>query len=295
MAREITVIVPTRNRSEDLADMLKSVSNQSLPPTRIIIVDSSDKLNYDIHRNPSDFTYIYTHTKSAAQQRNYGLDWMWEKNCQREGYVAFLDDDVLVPYNYFEDLVHELDTDSSLAGVSGIAGTQTNYKNQSKLSDFIGATGLEGTVTKACVNIPVRPNQGVLKGVQWLIGCSMWRYEDISNLYFERDFQGSSIFEDVIFSYKVSRIRKKRLAVNSNLIFEHKLSRQSRASTKQNYIDWTRNRRRFIELNPEEYSSSQFYLYNIAATLYYAFTGLFLKRERMQAALGIILGSIRIH
>lgn len=286
---KVAVVIPTRNRPSDLADLLTTVAGQSLTPARVIIVDSSDETSEILSSVTNKYVYIKTNIRSAAQQRNIGLDWLWLnfRNCE---FVAFLDDDVLLPTDYLERLVKLLASKQELCGVSGIAGFNTIYRKGNFILDSIGITGREGSVTKACINIPVKPNQGIVTDVDWLIGCSVWRYFDISNLFFERDFFGSSIFEDVIFSFSVRKIRKKKLAVISDLIFEHKLSNQSREGNRITYSNWINNRQRFQLLNNSEFTKFQMNLCNVLLIGIYSAIGIFGNRTRLSAATGIAMG-----
>ena len=284
---KIAVVVPTRNRPHELNEMLSSIARQSITPIKIVIVDSGEESSSDIATLPISHVYIKTSIRSAAQQRNIGMDWLW-KNLSDCDFLAFVDDDVILPSNYLQDLSAVLCKDELIVGVSGIAGKGTKYRNRNFLLDRLGITGPEGVVTKACVNIPVRPNQGLVTQIDWLIGCSLWRYKDIANLRFESDFIGNSIFEDVIFSYKVRRIREKNLAVNSDLVFEHKLSPQARDGIVRSYRDWVRNRSRFQELNQKKFRRINMTIYNWIIATYYLFTGIFGKPNRILAAYGIM-------
>lgn len=207
--QSVAVIIPTRNRPNELSSVLECLGEQSLQPIVVIVVDSSDsRFSKEFEPKLQNYIYIHTTSRSAAMQRNIGMDWIWdnEKNLQ---FIAFVDDDVLLPTHYLEILVDNLIEDSELAGVSGIAGLENFYKCEKIITNLIGITGIQGGITKACVNIPVKPGQGLIKSADWLIGCSLWRYSDISNIFFEKDFEGNSIFEDVIFSHRVKHLRQK--------------------------------------------------------------------------------------
>ena len=41
---QISVVIPTRNSSLDMAQLIESLDRQILPPSEIIIIDSSDEI-----------------------------------------------------------------------------------------------------------------------------------------------------------------------------------------------------------------------------------------------------------
>ena len=87
----LTVVIPTRNRQLELlnlVDKLLSFENTF----EIVVVDSSNTKNHDqISVQNNRVRYFHTDIKSAAIQRNIGLNEI-SKECK---YIAFLDDDVM--------------------------------------------------------------------------------------------------------------------------------------------------------------------------------------------------------
>jgi glycosyltransferase involved in cell wall biosynthesis len=86
----LTVVIPTRNRQLELlnlVDKLLSFKNTF----EIVVVDSSNNKNHDqIFTQNKRVRYFHTDIKSAAIQRNIGLNEI-SKECK---YIAFLDDDI---------------------------------------------------------------------------------------------------------------------------------------------------------------------------------------------------------
>ena len=71
----LSIIIPTRNRPDLLKSCLKRILDNSILPSQIIIVDSSD-YNQRIKDTYSDTRIVYqtTEIKSAAIQRNIGME-----------------------------------------------------------------------------------------------------------------------------------------------------------------------------------------------------------------------------
>jgi len=244
----ISVIIPTRNRSDLLIRCLNAILDNSTKPNHIIVIDSSDLDN----RNKVDYLsntieQEFTDVRSAAKQRNLGLNKV-PSNCD---YVAFLDDDVLVPENYFSKLISSLEKN----GYIGISGKAINIENKlrikqkSKIQQLISRFFLldstkNGVVLKSGVNIPVKGENTITVETEWLIGCSIWNFPRIKDLRFEEDFFGQSLGEDVIFSLKASRSGK--IAVDTTVVLNHLESPIMRPNPEEFLYMWVRNRRRIV-------------------------------------------------
>lgn len=241
----ITIIIPTRNRKILLRKLIYNLLLNFKQIDQIIIVDSSDKAQskakFLTHKK---ILYVHSKIKSAAIQRNIGLSLVKPNH----KYVAFLDDDVSPPLNYFTDLITLLKSKKAV-GVSGVA--QNPYihksKNTIKVFDayrkcFFLDSSKEGVVLNSGVNIPIK---NISKGIpiiecKWLIGCAVWDYQKIKNIQFDNRFYGQSLGEDVLFSLKVSKYGK--LFVKRNLILKHLESSIGRPSYLMHHRMWVRNR-----------------------------------------------------
>ena len=79
----ISVIIPTWNRADRLANALQSVFAQSRPPAEVIVVDdgSTDDTRRLVHSQFRDARYIYQQNKGVSSARNTGIqaasgDWI---------------------------------------------------------------------------------------------------------------------------------------------------------------------------------------------------------------------------
>ena len=152
----LTVVIPTRNRPKELILLLDFLKSQIIV-NEIIIVDSSDDSTFKVRDLDFNVKYIYTEIKSAAIQRNIGISEINEK-CD---FLAFLDDDVLPPQNYFSELIETIENTNAI-GVSGIAVNKKkkNQNKQNKISYFVRWIFLldsskKGKILKSGVNISV--------------------------------------------------------------------------------------------------------------------------------------------
>ena len=291
----ISVIVPTRNRPRNLVAVLKKISEQSLKVDEVVIIDSSD-IVVPIELNPAT-TFVLRHEitkiKSAAHQRNLGLDLISEQ-CE---YLCFLDDDVLPGPQYLSDLIGSLGKTGGI-GISGIAMNPILHnKPRLKPAGIFGTlqkffkldSETDGVLLKSGVNIPIRSHSGEIEEVEWLIGCSVWQFQKISSLRFESDFMGQSLCEDVIYSFRASKLGK--LYVDPNVHLVHLESEIGRPMGAAFWEMWVVNRKRLVEIaNADKGFQLQYHLANFGQFLTLLYTGIFLKKTSKFAPLGIILG-----
>ena len=97
-----TLIIPTRNRSFQVIDLLKVLKVYKIKFFEILVVDSSNKKNSNILKNTSKklkFKYFHTYS-STSYQRNFGL----KKKNSSTGFIMFLDDDVI----FYKSTFHEM-------------------------------------------------------------------------------------------------------------------------------------------------------------------------------------------
>lgn len=264
---KLIVVIPTRNRINYLNQLLQSILLQTKNPDLVVIVDSSDMFN-----SPKKFEsslpieYIHTTIRSAAIQRNIGLDYAFSRNFG-EFIISFLDDDVEIPTHYLKWQHDYLMGNPHVVGLSGttIKDSLVKVKNK-KLLFSVGYSGISGSITKAAINISPK-NNGRPYEVQWLIGCSTWKSRVIESLRFEDDFVGNSIFEDVIFSYRASEFGK--LICAPDLKFTHRLAQTGRDSIERQYFSWIKNRYRIFKYNRGDFSKKLFWVNSILLALYH--------------------------
>ena len=244
----LTVVIPTRNRPEQLKTCLAAIFKNSILPDKVIIIDSSD-FNHKNNDIPTDkrISYQTTLIASAAIQRNIGI----ESVSSDTKYLAFLDDDVIIPSDYFLKLINTLKSTGAI-GVSGLAvNPQKNCVtgNNSALRDlfsrfFLNNSKKNGVILSSGVNIPVRVKSPNPIKVQWLIGCALWNYNKVKLIRFEKDFFGQSLGEDVIFSLKASQ--NGSLCVDTSVEICHLESKTMRPNSEEFTFMWITNRLRVI-------------------------------------------------
>ncbi len=117
---EVSVIIPTYNRSALLRDAVNSVLAQESQTTfEIIIVDNNSKDDTAVvvqslmDQYPGRLSYILETQQGNAHARNRGV------NEARAPVIAFIDDDVTVEHNWLTSLKNALDSHPELSFVGG--------------------------------------------------------------------------------------------------------------------------------------------------------------------------------
>ena len=280
----VAVVIPTLNRHHLLAELLSDLAKQEVLPEQVIVVDSSDE-TFKTESNQMPITVIRSTLKSAAVQRNLGVQYLAESN-STINFVAFLDDDVRPKPSYLKSLCQNLIENPNAVGISGLAiAVGEKRKKPSTLLRNLKLIGGEGSLSRAAVNMPVRCTEGIIE-VEWLIGCSVWRFSQVHDLRFEEDFFGQSVFEDVIFSIRAAK--KGILLVNTHVKFDHLLAVESRPNSLEHYRSWVVNRYRLKTISPESIDTWRFTLVNFLMFLSLA------MRAHFLGVLGIVLGSLEL-
>jgi glycosyltransferase involved in cell wall biosynthesis len=241
-----SIVIPTRNRPHLLHNLIKEIDIQNRNLLEIIIIDSSDTPNSNDYLNETKICYVHTKIRSAAIQRNIGIKLISSESKN----TFFLDDDVRIDSDYFEQLNNVLQNTNAI-GASGVA---LNLMNKNKRPIPAGINGLlkrlflldskmEGKVLKSAVNIPCRldePIYEILSEVEWLIGCAVWNNKIFKIMKFNEKFLGQSVGEDLLFSCQASQYGK--LIVHKRVILNHMESEIERPNKEAFFKMWIRNR-----------------------------------------------------
>lgn len=197
-------VVPTKDRPNDLRNLLRSLRAQTKRPDQIIIVDGSEPVIRPIIDEFSDLSidYVRVFPPSLAAQRNAGMAALAEGI----DVAGYLDDDLVLEPEATERMASFWERADSDVG-----GAAFSILNQPKAkSDLLTRTFL--------LNSPV-PGRMLCSGFQsqipalfentetdWLYGgATMWRRDVIKKFRYDEWYIGHGYLEDVDFSYRVSR------------------------------------------------------------------------------------------
>lgn len=215
MSPTYSILIPTRNRRDDLRDCLRSIAGQMLAPAEVVIVDSTPEPLGDEARFYQECAgealvcYVWTSTGGSARQRNQGLGMISPESA----YLFLLDDDVVLEPGYCAALVGALEQRPEVVG--GV-GTITNWQGypshwlvQVVLRLFLmqgrpGAVLPSGQIGHLDENLTGSPFE-----IQWLYGGNtVVRCSAAAGLRFDPGFErfgGYAFNEDLDFSYALGR------------------------------------------------------------------------------------------
>lgn len=167
----------------------------------MLIVDSSDNDETETLAKRSQFeraTYVRAQ-RGLTIQRNAALELLSQENVS---VVHFIDDDVLLDQNYFQEMEKGLKNSADAAGVTATIReiSRTPAKPFEKLA-FLNSDQ-PGKVLKSGINIGSYSHPQVVE-VDWLPGCCMtFNLDKIAGLRFDESRSGYAMGEDVDFSLK---------------------------------------------------------------------------------------------
>jgi glucosyl-dolichyl phosphate glucuronosyltransferase len=117
---EVSVVIPTYNRSELLRSAVNSVLRQDTRSSfEIVVVDNNSKDNTSavVHSlmedHPGKVRYVFESEQGNAHARNRGV------KTAKSAIIAFVDDDVTVESNWLNSIMEVMESRSNLSFVGG--------------------------------------------------------------------------------------------------------------------------------------------------------------------------------
>ena len=244
---KFSVVVCTYMRPVDIIKMLDSIAIQTVYPDEIIIVDASINaatkklLTHSKYQN-LHYYFVDEYIRGAAKQRNFGIT----KVSDDIEIICFLDDDVVLLQNYFEELLKTYDLHPEALGVGGIdlneslkwVRREKNFRLKFNEHYFDGWStkeaarnlfrkyfGLSSNVAPGFMPLFSHgrnsfPPSGKIYPAELLISCvCSYRKSVLDNQKFDDYFVGYSLYEDTALSLKVAKTGK--LFINTNAKLNH--------------------------------------------------------------------------
>ena len=206
-SQRMGIIIPTKDRPDELSRLLESITIQEIKPFQIIIVDGGQvpirnildrffNLNID---------YIRRTPPSLTAQRNAGI-----KALRGDiTLVVFFDDDIVLEEGSLNNMIRFWE--SAPVDVGGASFNLINqiYKAPTVFERIflvnthepnrILRSGFQGKISVVNEN----------HRADWLIGCAMvFRKNIFEEFMFDERFSGYARYEDADFTYRVSKMYK---------------------------------------------------------------------------------------
>lgn len=208
----LAVLIATKNRSQQLTKLLNSLVDSSHNINQTVIVSSGD----DVSKTVANFSKLlkinHVHLESSGQiiqkiegikRIEVGIEW-----------VLFLDDDVTISTEAIETLIKKYLKNPKLSDFAGF-GLKVNNLEFRRYSDIknnlLRVFGLYsnryGSVLKSG-HVQMYQDSVSDTETQWLNGVSVWKSEFLNLYSSEFPNINYAAYEDVIFSYRISKIAK---------------------------------------------------------------------------------------
>ena len=226
---QLGIIVPTKDRPQEMNRLLESIYKQSYLAKTLIVVDGSgESIEAGLLRDPRvELIYVRVLPPSLTVQRNRGVQAIPEGLT----HVGFLDDDIVLLDGAVEALVHGLAED-----VDTLGGVSFNIIEDAKSTPSwilrllglhpmrIGQVSKGGSVA-ANVNVTATRDTKFLCG-----GATVWRVDVLRKFKFDEALKGYALWEDVDFSYRVSKHWALRVIESAKVLHLHVPSSQPNAA-----------------------------------------------------------------
>jgi glycosyltransferase involved in cell wall biosynthesis len=222
-----SLIIPTRNRNRFLFKTLNQLKKYNIKFKEILVIDSSDKLDKLFKQKICNkFLVKFYHSRpSTSLQRNLGLKLRNKKN----QFVMFLDDDIFFFKNSFSHMNKAINAHKNNNRISGFGfNLITNKKKKildlAKNSYLVNLIQLysnkPGVVTKSGWQTVISNLKLDVLADWFSTNAVIYKSKFIKNIYFNENFGNYSYLEDLDFSLKVNK-NKKKILVNYLSRYKH--------------------------------------------------------------------------
>lgn len=241
--KDISVVIPTYNRSAEVKETLKHLSPFLNDLREIIIVDQSkDNLTKKILEKirSENLRYIYSAKPSITIARNLGV----KRSSAKSKIICFLDDDVSIDKKYFAEILNIFNTFPEAKGAAGFETIKKkrradNIENLIKRIFRLGFIDKDNfRVVSAYGNTSPQSLFKIIR-VSWIPGVNMiYKKEVFKEQKFDENLLGYTVAEDIDFSYRLSKRYPRSIFVTPFAKFIHRVSQIERAETRRlSYIN----------------------------------------------------------
>ena len=240
-------------RPAPLLKLLQSVQTQTLYPDEILIIDGSTndqttKALEVAHFTNLKYFLVPKESRGLTKQRNYGI----ERVDRDAAVLCFLDDDIVLEQDYFEQLLSTYELYPNALGVGGYIMEETktefvgfDYKPKIDEFYFDGWKREDGSrfvlrkklgLDSDCPpgysslyshgrSVGFLPPSGKTYEVEMLMGgVSSFRKKVFDTLHFSTYFEGYGLYEDADFTLRVAKMGKLYLNTSAQLYHYHDAS-----------------------------------------------------------------------
>ncbi len=199
---KLALVVPTKDRPDDLRKLLSSLAAQTRQPEQLIIVDGS---NPNIRHIIAEFPglavdYVRVYPPSLSQQRNAGMQRL-NPDITLAGY---LDDDIVVEAQAIEAMLKFWSTADDNVGGGAFNITNAARPNWIRLKTLLLVDATQpGRMLPSGYPSTIGVQPADLE-TDWLYGgATVWRRDIVNRYAYDEWFIGMGFMEDVDYSFSV--------------------------------------------------------------------------------------------
>lgn len=213
---KLALVVPTKDRPDDLRKLLMSVSAQTRIPDQIIVVDGSehvvDAVLGEFPKLKVDYVRVFP--PSLAKQRNAGM-------ARLRGEITlagYLDDDIVLEPEAVECMLGFWDACSPEYGGAAFNIVNKPLPGRLGLKQIFGIDHREpGRVLASGFPSSICSVQSDLD-TDWLYGgATVWRRDVIARFPYDEWFVGTGFMEDIDYSFNVRSSYRLRVVAAARL------------------------------------------------------------------------------
>lgn len=229
----VSVIIPTYYRIDDLSELFKSILNQTVKPLEVLVVDDTPDetvsdlcKGYQVNFENIGIRLFYIKNKmerAITISRNLGV-----KHAS-EDFIMFLDSDLTIFPDYTRKIVEVFETYPSALGVQGWI-VNTRRRRHEHVSQFLDRIFLIHHLTKdSCKFLEYPTALTKIINCEMLSGANMaYRREVFAEFNFDENLKKYCFMEDVLFSHSIFKKYPRGLFITPFAMCVHNASREGR-------------------------------------------------------------------
>jgi glycosyltransferase involved in cell wall biosynthesis len=233
---DISVVIPTYNRADELRLTLKSLLKFSKQLNEILVIDQSktdDTKNLVKSLKNKKIKYLFSKTPSITIARNLGV-----KNASKSSkIICFLDDDVSIFDNYFPEILrvfneHPEALAAAAKDPTAWIGKPSKFMNLIRKIFFLGyyEHNMARIVSAYGNTYPINLQKTI--AAEWIPGVNMiYKKSVFSEQKFDENLLGYAVSEDTGFSYSLHKKHPNTIFITPYAKLIHRVSQVAREPT----------------------------------------------------------------
>ena len=246
---KFSLIVCTYHRPGSLLKLLESVSDQTLYPDQILIIDGSQNNETEkVIRGNSfsnlEYFKVEENERGLTKQRNFGI----RKVAGSSEIICFLDDDIVLTSSYFENLIKTYKLFPDAVGVGGYILDEVDWKRKQKKKPAFEEFQFDGWRRKLGSRNVLRkklnllsdkppgympqfsngfstgflPPSGKIYPVEFFMGgVASYKLHLFEKVKFSEYFEGYGLYEDMDFCLRASKTGQLYVNTTAKLYHNH--------------------------------------------------------------------------